>query len=194
MSTSLYHSIPLLKPFQYPWTHPLLVHSNSPKKYVFWNILGILYLIIGILYSDYQLLKRSLVLFGGNKCITYLAPTKIKGTRLCLPLYHGKHSLVPFICMHSKLLIPFYYRTLTIEKNIMGLYMLICMWRWWTNTTHHRRRCCLRCCRYCSCGLTVQANIRLHNVAQWGRSQRVGSRAIAREQMFCRRTSDSRWC
>ena len=86
-----------------------------------------------------------------NKCITYLAPTKIKGTRLCLPLYHGKHSLVPLICMHSKLLIPFYYRTLTIEKDIMGLCKCTCIWTWWSNTTHHRHRCCLRCYRYCSC-------------------------------------------
>ena len=66
MLTSLYHSNLLLKPFQCPWTHPLLVHSNSPLKYVFWNISGTSYLTIGVLYSDYQPLKRYLVLFGGN--------------------------------------------------------------------------------------------------------------------------------
>lgn len=67
MLTSLYCQIPFLKPFQCRWTHPLLAHSNSPLKYVFWNILGTSYLPLYLSCIDYQVLKRNLVLFGGHR-------------------------------------------------------------------------------------------------------------------------------
>ena len=67
MLTSLYCQIPFLKPFQCRWTHPLLAHSNSPLKYVFWNIFGTSYLPLHLSYTDNQALKHNLVLFGGNR-------------------------------------------------------------------------------------------------------------------------------
>ena len=42
------------------------MHSNSPLKYVFWNILGTSYLPLYLLCIDYQVLRHNLVLFGGN--------------------------------------------------------------------------------------------------------------------------------
>ena len=41
--------------------------SNSPLKYVFWNILGTSYLPLYLSCIGYQVLKHNLVLFGGNR-------------------------------------------------------------------------------------------------------------------------------
>lgn len=58
------------------------MHSNSPLKYVFWNILGTSYLPLYLSCIDYQVLKHNLVLFGGNRQVrSYRGETLLRHCR-----------------------------------------------------------------------------------------------------------------